>query len=321
MNTTPNFNLPKPINTADVDEEFYRLQLAWDMLDLILFSLAQQITGKSNLGHSHTIADIVGLATALANKMDATRSFSLDDLADVDGAAEAATTYLLVKGADGRWMPSSAIAALGAHQHALADIAGLTDALTALIDAIGLKANSSDVYTRTDIDNLIWTFRCGVGQHYFVDTSKAGADMPPSGTAGPVFIELTAGLTGAGAFNNGKLTSESVSGSAPLVLATAVVSVAGSPMNGKTIDLINTESRIIRPSTSPGTKQDDAIQGHQHQYLRVQNAGSGLTGGSGFSSFTDTSTNPVSDGVNGTPRTANETRMKNIGVKAYMRVK
>ncbi|MBB3461973.1 hypothetical protein [Rhizobium sp. BK377] len=156
MNTTPNFNLPKPIDTADVDEEFYRLQLAWDMLDLILFSMVQQIAGKSNLGHGHAIGDIVGLVAALANKMDATRTFSLDDLTDVDGAAEAALNYLLVKGSDGKWMPSSASAALGAHQHAQGDIVGLTDDLTSLSQAIdetaAALADKQDRVASTDQD-------------------------------------------------------------------------------------------------------------------------------------------------------------------------
>lgn len=131
MSTTTNFNLPKPVDTADVDEEFYRLQTAWDMLDLILLSMATQIAGKSSLGHSHVIADIVGLVAALANKMDASRTFSLDDLTDVNGAAEAALNYILVKGADGKWMPSSAIAALGPHQHQISDVQDLTATLDA----------------------------------------------------------------------------------------------------------------------------------------------------------------------------------------------
>lgn len=143
MNTTPNFNLPKPIDTADIDEEFYRLQVAWDTLDLILLSLATQIAGKSNLGHGHAIGDIVGLVAALADKMDADRTFSLDDLADVNGAAEAAINYVLVKAADGRWMPSSAIAALGPHQHAAGDIQGLTQALDAKLDDSQLDTDAS----------------------------------------------------------------------------------------------------------------------------------------------------------------------------------
>ncbi|WP_416065425.1 hypothetical protein ACK9YZ_01365 [Rhizobium sp. ZK1] len=160
----------------------------------------------------------------------------------------------------------------------------------------------------------------GIGELYIVDTSKAGVDIPPSSTADTVWIELTAGLTGVGGFNNGKLTSESISGAAPLVLATAVVTFGASPINGRTIDLLNTEGRIVRPSTSPGTKQDDAMQGHVHVAGIGSSAGSiynvsprqeGATGNTGV---------PISDGTNGTPRTAAETRMKNVGVKAYMRI-
>lgn len=177
--------------------------------------------------------------------------------------------------------------------------------------------------------DFVWQCRCDVGGYYYVDTSKAGAVAPPSTTTGPVFIELTAGLTGVGAFNNGKLTSESVSGSAPLVLATAVISVTGSPMNGQTVDLINTEGRILRPSTSPGTKQNDAFQ---NTTGTIDIFGSTASGTDAFSAAGISGTRP-SAGANGgvrvtfdasnSPgaRASTETRMKNVGVKAYMRVK
>lgn len=178
----------------------------------------------------------------------------------------------------------------------------------------------ADGAVASGVANLKWRSRF-IGEVVYANTAVTGAETPPSTTTDTVWIELTSGLTGVGQFNNGKLTSESVSGSAPLVLATAVISYAGSPMNGQTIRLINTESRILRPSISPGTIQDDAFQGHRHSISpTVFTANAGSTGtGSG-------NTNPVSvgdpttDGVNGTPRTANETRMKNIGVKTYMRI-
>lgn len=165
-----------------------------------------------------------------------------------------------------------------------------------------------------------WAAR-GIGEFYMVNTALAGVDIPPDTTDATVWIELTAGLTGAGAFNSGKLTTESVSGSAPLVLATAVISFSGSPMNGQTVDLINSEGRILRPSTSPGLKQADAFQSHVHQYgAGTSNANNQAITGSAPSGNIQSST-PVNDGTNGTPRLGNETRMKNVGVKAYMRIK
>lgn len=95
--------------------------------------------------------------------------------------------------------------------------------------------------------------------------------LRPSTTAGYRYVQLTAGLTGGGAYNNGVLTSESVTGSAPLVVATAVVSLAGSPLNAKTISLINSEQRFLRPGPTAGTKRNSQMQDHRHKFARVLN--------------------------------------------------
>lgn len=176
-------------------------------------------------------------------------------------------------------------------------------------------------------DQTKWRSRA-IGEVYRVNTAIVGADVPPSSTTDTVWIELTMGLTGVGAFNNGKLTGESVSGSAPLVLASAVVSFAGSPIDGQTIRLLNTEGRIERPSSTPGTLQNDQMQGHFHAISPtssqvVNAAGSGTQDfGSGIRATPAAAIGaPTTDGTNGTPRTGTETRMKNVGVKTYMRIK
>ena len=147
--------------------------------------------------------------------------------------------------------------------------------------------------------------------------------MPPP-TDDPAYRYIK--LTASDSYNSGVLTSESVSGSAPLVIATAVISDAGSPLNGQTVQLINTERRVLRAGSS-GTVQADAFQGHFHNPLTaaasffVLAAGGGAsTGGSGRNNDATTG-GPVTDGTNGTPRTANETRSKNIGADYYMRIR
>jgi hypothetical protein len=91
-------------------------------------------------------------------------------------------------------------------------------------------------------------------------TNLTGVTEPSTGSALYRFAKLTAGLTGSGAYNNGVLGSESVSGSAPLVQATASVTLSGSPMSGQTIRLLNSEGRFLRPGTSSGTVRNDQMQ-------------------------------------------------------------
>ncbi|TCU35458.1 hypothetical protein [Rhizobium azibense] len=135
MANTPNFAIPLPDPEADVDEEFYRLQQAWAIVDAALWNLSQAIDGKAPSLHEHSMGQITGLLSALAGKMDASTTFELDDLTDVSGTAAAAIGYVLVKAAAG-WQPSSPSAALGAHQHATGDIVGLSAAINAAVAGV-----------------------------------------------------------------------------------------------------------------------------------------------------------------------------------------
>lgn len=180
----------------------------------------------------------------------------------------------------------------------------------------------------TLLAELKWLSKA-VGEFYEADDNVAGVDIPPIGTGGStVWVELTAGLTGSGLFNNGKLSGESISGAAPLVAATAVVSLSGSPMNGQTIRLINSERRHLRPG-SAGTLLDDAMQGHWHRFIMsssgvvgsVPQAAATNTANDGLGTNTQGTQQAVTDGTNGTPRVANETRVKSLGVRYFRRIK
>ncbi|QIG76642.1 hypothetical protein EVC28_018 [Rhizobium phage RHph_I1_23] len=73
-----------------------------------------------------------------------------------------------------------------------------------------------------------------------VQVLSAG-DEPPTDQSYR-FIELAAGESFSGGYNDGVLTSETVSGSYPNVTATAIISDASSPFNGQAVELIGTES-------------------------------------------------------------------------------
>lgn len=134
-------------------------------------------------------------------------------------------------------------------------------------------------------------------------------------------------LTASDAYNTGVLTGQAVSGSAPLVIATATISLAGSPLDGLTVNLINTERRSLKAGNAT-TVEQDALQDHTHRtsfgemyFFATAGSQSALTGniinGTGGTATALAGTGLVS----ATARTATETRVKNIGVTYYMRIK
>ncbi|MCE5217807.1 hypothetical protein LLH03_12355 [bacterium] len=97
-----------------------------------------------------------------------------------------------------------------------------------------------------------------------------------------------------------------------------------SPYHGQTIPNLNGDKRFLRGSTVSGDLQQDAMQGHYHanKYQGISVSGSGtivsIQTGAGVSNTTVQS--PVTDGTNGTPRVANETRPINMSVVWILKV-
>lgn len=206
---------------------------------------------------------------------------------------------------------------------------GIANAATA--DAKAVTADGKAVTAQNKADSAYalandpWAVQ-PIGVLIPVLDNLAGASVPLTNSALYRYIKLTA----ADAHNAGVLISESVSGSAPLVQATAVINLAGSPLNGQTVRLINTERRGLRAG-SAGTVEADQFQGFglAGQFINSGVAYSGATYSNlatiapGMVSGTTVllSGNITSDGTNGTPRTGLETRNKNIGATYYMRIK
>lgn len=94
------------------------------------------------------------------------------------------------------------------------------------------------------------------------DVGMAGFVAPPKNKHYR-YILLSAGETGSGAYNEGVLTGESVSGSSPTISATATINLAGTQFHGATVRLINTTREILRPG-SPGVLQAGQIVTHTH---------------------------------------------------------
>jgi hypothetical protein len=170
-----------------------------------------------------------------------------------------------------------------------------------------------------------------------VQKNVTGVSAPPTDQAYR-YILLTAGETGAGKYNNGVLGSESVTGSAPLVQATASVTLAGSPLIGQTIRLLNTERRFLRAG-SAGTVENDQMQqitGEIRSGMHAAAAIAMFTTPSGAISNvpginnaypSPAAVSTIADGISfdsaNSPnaRAGTETRSKNIGVEYYMRIK
>ncbi len=128
-----------------------------------------------------------------------------------------------------------------------------------------------------------------------------GAPLPPTDAPSFRYVILTAGLDGAGQYNEGVLTDETVTGSDPTITATAVVSLTGSPMDGQTIDLINTSRAFLRPG-APGPIVDSQNLEHTHTLVAMTQSVVGGGEGTVYRGNNRTVTTAPSGGDEARPR-------------------
>lgn len=98
-----------------------------------------------------------------------------------------------------------------------------------------------------------------------------------------------------------------------------------SPYYGQTLDNPNGEGRVFRGGPVSGVLQDDALQGFKVKVNSGSGAGTGegkLVRGTGNGEDIQRyASTLVNDGVNGAPRVANETRMKNMSMVKIIKIK
>jgi hypothetical protein len=184
------------------------------------------------------------------------------------------------------------------------------------------------------LSDLQW-LGTAIGDKIALPTHLAGVVAPPTDNASFRYILLTAGESGVGEYNETILAGETVTGSAPLVVATAVINLAASPINGLTVNLLNSEGRYIKPGTSSGTVAFDQMQQITGDLTRSNAAGETITSQSGaldhvsVSSAVGYATGATQPRVSGTlfdsadspnARTGTSTDVKNIQYTYYMRI-
>lgn len=210
---------------------------------------------------------------------------------------------------------------------------------TKKITFLGDGTATTDAVTKQQLDAAVailsdpWAFQ-PIGVPIAANMGIGGWSAPPR-NKGYRYIVLTAGQTVAGAYNEGVLVSESVTGSNPNINAVATISLAGSPLNGGVVTLINTSREFMRPSNSVGAQEGSQNLSHAHGIIDAGHGhGLDITIGS---TGTGGAFNQAAAAANETPTTrgnarlagtgisivadgGNESRPRNRGVQHYMRI-
>ncbi len=245
---------------------------------------------------------------------------AMDDLSDVDTSGVAAGSYLRYDGSD--WVVSTT------HDVIVPDGDRITSGTLAVI------ANSETSIVSLSTAGTTWGYL------------SSGASYLPTLTAGKVsstnisgtYVQLSSATTvlacGAGLEGTMRYTSGTMQvcdgfswGNIGIGVPTGTIAAfeasscpAGwseyAPARGRFLRGIDTLAAGIDPSgtRTPGDTQEDAFQGHEHTQKFTQAAGQIGAGGGIGAPIPGATEGVVTNGVHGTPRTANETRPKNVAV-------
>ncbi|GEM_PF-2402618 len=142
MAVTEHLGLELPDEAKNIDEEFYNLQLlVLPKIDQAIHLLSEALALKAQADHDHGIDDIEELRTVLDGKMSSGVRFALAGLSDVEGVVEAPNGYILVKVGE-KMIAQAALSALGDHEHPIAKVLGLEEALETIAEAINTRAEA-----------------------------------------------------------------------------------------------------------------------------------------------------------------------------------
>ena len=170
-----------------------------------------------------------------------------------------------------------------------------------------------------------------IGETFNLATHLTGIVEPSNNLSDAKFVKLTAGLDGAGQFNEGLLINETITGSGPTIEITA--EIATGPLAGNIIHLINSENRYLMPGENSGAVADDQMQQITAGASQFFSASSGLTNVGGAFSWSTTATNTGGGGNvqrrvrltfnsanSPDARTGDHTNVKHIQATYYMRI-
>lgn len=124
---TPNRNYPRPHVDNTVSEDFTRLISALNGIDTDVAALLVSVAGKTDIGHTHSIANVVGLQAALDGKQSTAWRPALGELTNVNTTGAANGQFLgLVAG---QWQPVTITAATLPGVASTSDVLALAIAL------------------------------------------------------------------------------------------------------------------------------------------------------------------------------------------------
>jgi len=193
---------------------------------------------------------------------------------------------------------------------------------------ISFDSNGQVVFDKL-IKDLPW-LSIPVGQPFPLALHIEGVERPPKDNPLFTYIELTAGLTGVGDYNEGLLINEDVDATAidgnghTDLRITAEINLVGSPAHGEIVNLINSEGRAIIAGETSGVLWADQVQRIEGSIeVRARTtAGTNLFNGTGALSGTssvggsDTTLNNASDSRNRDLLTINSANSPNARTSA-----